>query len=92
MAKKKVYSEACDIWSLGCIIFNMNTGIPPFFDYDFSIMKNLVASQYTGYYPQFDKGASEILISVVSRCLVVDPEERMDADDLVADPWINSAH
>jgi serine/threonine protein kinase len=30
----KNYNESVDIWSLGCIIFNMVTGIPPFYDSD----------------------------------------------------------
>ena len=29
---KKKYTQAVDIWSAGCIIFNMVTGIPPFYE------------------------------------------------------------
>ena len=36
--KIKNYDESVDIWSLGCIIYNMVTGIPPFYDSDESQM------------------------------------------------------
>jgi serine/threonine protein kinase len=31
---KKTYSYSADVWALGCIIFNLSTGIPPFFEID----------------------------------------------------------
>ena len=31
---KKAYDYKCDLWSCGCILYNMITGIPPFFEYD----------------------------------------------------------
>lgn len=32
--KKKVYNEKCDVWSCGAMLYNMITGIPPFFESD----------------------------------------------------------
>ena len=38
---KKTYSEQCDVWSLGCIIYNMVTGIPPFYESDRSALMTI---------------------------------------------------
>ena len=59
LPKKKTYSEAADIWSLGCIIFNMSTGIPPFYDTNIDALENLIVhGEYAGFYPEFDVNAS----------------------------------
>lgn len=42
MTKNKRYDEKVDIWSCGCLIFNMVTGIPPFYDSDSSALRILV--------------------------------------------------
>jgi len=38
LSLKKRYGFECDIWSAGCIIFNMVTGIPPFYESDTSAL------------------------------------------------------
>ena len=93
LTTKKRYSELVDIWSCGCIIFNMVTGIPPFYDYDKSALINLILyGKYTGYFPEFDSSASKDLQNLIAHMIVLDSEKRITADGLVTDPWINSAH
>ena len=41
------------------MIFNMVTGIPPFYETSESGLKNLIMhGKYNGYFPEFDKNAS----------------------------------
>jgi serine/threonine protein kinase len=71
----------------------MITGIPPFYDSDpFELRNMIIKGVYLGQIPEFDKSASEPLRKLISKTLIVKSEDRHDADDLVVDPWINSAH
>ena len=71
----------------------MVTGIPPFYESDESALKNTILhGNYKGYAPDFDNNASEHLHSLLEKMIVLDPEKRATSDDLVLDPWINSAH
>lgn len=84
MTNKKSYDEAVDIWSCGCIIFNMVTGIPPFYESDISGLKNLIMhGEYGGYYPDFDKNASTDLRELVKNMIKLNPADRLTSDDLI---------
>lgn len=56
---KKSYNKSVDIWSAGCLIFNIVTGIPPFYESEESALKNLIMhGKYNGYFPEFDTSSS----------------------------------
>jgi serine/threonine protein kinase len=93
ISQKKKYSQKCDIWSAGCIIFNMVTGIPPFYESDLFALQSLILhGKYNGYFPEFDKNASNDLHQLIEKTISINPEERLNADELVMNPWINSSH
>ena len=59
---KKNYHQSCDMWSLGCLIYNLVTGIPPFMEEDIDKQKIVTQlGEYTGQCKMFDKYASESL-------------------------------
>ena len=71
---KKKYTNSCDVWSAGCIIFNMVTGIPPFYESDSSALQNLIMhGEYNGYFPEFDKKSSPELKALVEGMIRVKP-------------------
>ncbi len=41
-AAKKKYDEAVDMWSMGCLIFNMVTGVPPFYESDEAALRSSI--------------------------------------------------
>lgn len=89
---KKTYDEQVDIWSAGCIIFNMVTGIPPFYESDESALKNTILhGKYKGYYPEFDKTTSVHLRELIAAMIALKPEDRISSDKLITSQWINSA-
>lgn len=74
------------------MIFNMVTGIPPFYETEKSALKNLIMhGEYTGYFPEFDTNASPDLRALIAKMIVLDPSKRIKAEVLVNDKWINSS-
>lgn len=90
---KKNYSYEVDVWSLGCLIFNMVTGIPPFYESDISALKNSIQhGEYRGYFPEFDKNASQQLQDLMAKMIHLDQSKRIASDELIHNEWINCSH
>lgn len=49
IVNKQSYGKACDWWSFGCVIYEMLTGLPPFYDKN----KNDVFFKITSRNPNF---------------------------------------
>lgn len=92
-AAKKKYDESVDLWSIGCLIFNMVTGVPPFYESDDAGLQNAIAhGNYEANFPLFEELTTPDLHELISKLLVTNAASRMTSDELVADKWINSAH
>ncbi|KAM7354814.1 phosphoinositide-dependent kinase 1 isoform 2-T2 [Cochliomyia hominivorax] len=71
-------TPASDLWALGCIIYQMMSGLPPFRGAnDYVIFKEIIACNLD--FPQgFDKDAEDL----VKKLLKLNPAERLGAQDL----------
>lgn len=85
------YSKEVDMWALGCVLYTMLCGFPPFYDEKIETLTEKVArGEYTFLSPWWD----EISVGAkycVSRLLTVDPAQRYTIDDLLNDPWMRKA-
>jgi len=67
--------RASDLWAIGCIIYQMITGLPPFqSDSDWLIFKKIEKLDYT-FQDGFDREAE----SLIRQLLVIDPDARLGA-------------
>ena len=84
---KGEYDEKCDMWSIGCILFTMLTGMPPFQGRDHA--ETLAKVSRGRYSDQMlrDAEVSEECIQFVSKLLTFDPKERISAADALLDPF-----
>lgn len=88
IVKDERYSKSVDMWALGCVLYTLLCGFPPFYDESISVLTEKVArGQYTFLSPWWDdisKGAKDL----VSHLLTVDPEKRYDINQFLNHPWI----
>ena len=66
-------SRASDLWAIGCIIYQLISGIPPFQSKsEYMIFKKIEKLDYS-FHEGFDENAKDL----VKRLLVIEPKERL---------------
>lgn len=90
--KKKGYDEACDIWSLGVLLFTMLSGYTPFAngpdDTPSDILKRIESGKFSLNGGTW-KTVSEIGKDLVRRMLHIDPNRRLSASQVLMHPFIS---
>eukprot|EP00759_Apiculatamorpha_spiralis_P036386 PhF_6_TR36539/c0_g1_i1/m.53886 len=92
MRGKEPYTQACDIWSVGCLMLELVTRQQPFTHISksqagvFTHIANLTNESYVDYgytctYPHED--------SFLAACLTIDPTMRASARTLLLHPFLN---
>ncbi|KAF5209069.1 Protein kinase domain family protein [Clavispora lusitaniae] len=74
------YSPVCDIWSLGCVLYELCTLHPPF---QASTHLQLQARIKTGEIPEISSAYSQQLRSIIYDSITVDPADRPSCYDLL---------
>mmetsp|Transcript_28912 Transcript_28912/g.79662 ORF Transcript_28912/g.79662 Transcript_28912/m.79662 type:complete len:542 (+) Transcript_28912:109-1734(+) len=83
----KEYTSKCDLWSLGVIVFILLSGYMPFHGSESAQVRNIRAGKYA-VRPEKWKSVSEQALGFVKALLVVDPEERLSAEEAMHHPWV----
>ncbi|KAG0214044.1 hypothetical protein BGX28_002910 [Mortierella sp. GBA30] len=90
IVKDERYSKSVDMWAMGCVLYTLLCGFPPFYDESIQALTEKVArGQYSFLSPWWD----EISVSVkdlISHLLCVNPNERYTIDQFLAHPWIKA--
>ena len=88
IVKDERYSKSVDMWALGCVLYTLLCGFPPFYDESIQVLTEKVArGQYTFLSPWWDD-ISKSAQDLVSHLLTVDPEKRFDIRQFLNHPWI----
>lgn len=91
IVKDERYSKSVDMWALGCVLYTLLCGFPPFYDESIQVLTEKVArGQYTFLSPWWDD-ISKSAQDLVSHLLTVDPEKRYDIRQFLDHPWIRES-
>ncbi|CAG9335365.1 unnamed protein product [Blepharisma stoltei] len=83
------YSEKCDIWSCGVIMYILLTGRPPFpGKTDDKIIERIKIGEYNTDLPIFQETSPEALDLI--KKMLVPQAERISASEALSHPWITS--
>ncbi|XP_048661791.1 ribosomal protein S6 kinase alpha-2 isoform X8 [Marmota marmota marmota] len=89
--KRQGYDAACDVWSLGILLYTMLAGFTPFANGPDDTPEEILARIGSGKYAlsggNWDS-ISDAAKDVVSRMLHVDPQQRLTAVQVLKHPWI----
>jgi len=80
------------MWALGCVLYTLLCGFPPFYDESIQALTQKVArGQYTFLSPWWDD-ISKPAQDLVSHLLTVDPERRYTINQFLNHPWIRQTN
>lgn len=84
------YNKSVDIWSLGCFLYTILCGFPPFYDDNTNNLSNkIINGDYKFLNPWWDE-VSEEAKDLISRMLVTNPKKRITIQEIWDHPWIKS--
>jgi serine/threonine-protein kinase RCK2 len=91
IVKDERYSKSVDMWALGCVLYTLLCGFPPFYDESIQTLTEKVArGQYTFLSPWWDS-ISKSAKDLISHLLTVDPVRRYTIDEFLHHPWIRES-
>jgi calcium-dependent protein kinase len=87
----KNYTNKCDLWSLGVVIFILLVGYMPFSGSESHQVQSIRAGRCT-FRPESWKKVSKEASEFVAKLLIVNPNERLSAEQALKEPWIMKKH
>eukprot|EP00516_Mucochytrium_quahogii_P009815 CAMPEP_0203775320 /NCGR_PEP_ID=MMETSP0099_2-20121227/5994_1 /ASSEMBLY_ACC=CAM_ASM_000209 /TAXON_ID=96639 /ORGANISM=" , Strain NY0313808BC1" /LENGTH=504 /DNA_ID=CAMNT_0050673941 /DNA_START=254 /DNA_END=1768 /DNA_ORIENTATION=+ len=89
--RRPLYGPACDVWSMGVILYILLVGYPPFYhDNVRELFKQIRRGAYEFHKEQWENISKEA-IDLVEKMLVVDPKKRLTVDQVLEHPWMRNA-
>ncbi|GAB6028463.1 hypothetical protein CHUAL_002623 [Chamberlinius hualienensis] len=78
----------CDVWSLGCILFILVTGIMPFSDRNLKTMLENQQNKVINFPHDFDRKTGNLAKHLISRMLEPQVVKRIRIEDISKHPWM----
>ncbi|TKY86152.1 hypothetical protein EX895_004977 [Sporisorium graminicola] len=89
IVKDERYSKSVDMWALGCVLYTLLCGFPPFYDESISVLTEKVAKGYYTFLSPWWDDISASAKDLITHLLCVDPRQRYTIDEFLRHPWCN---
>lgn len=90
MLNDKAYGPKADLWGLGVLLYELATGIPPFYASNIQQLMKLIINPYTPI--QYPSSMSNSLVSFLQLLLVREPHLRANWETILQHPFIIHPH
>ena len=84
-AHNQFSDKRCDLWSLGCVLYDLITGFPPFLGAsEYLIFQKSIEAKYI-----FPEGVvPELAQDFIKKCIVIEPDKRITIDEMMNHPYL----
>ncbi|KAI8971043.1 kinase-like domain-containing protein [Pilobolus umbonatus] len=92
IVRDQKYSKSVDMWAIGCVLYTVLCGFPPFYDESIRALTQKVASgEYSFLSPWWDP-ISDSAKDLITHLLDVNPAKRYTISEFFEHPWVKKSY